>query len=175
MTDMLRLTFTACLGLASIVGCHRGYRGYEWMSTAGYRYRAGAAIVGPARDTLRVAVVVVNESNQQRELPLSRCPPYSNPLIARVSAGGRNWSSEIYEERQHGLFRDSTGHAPSPICDASLSVMRFPPGASHTSLLKVPLRGILGDSLPSGRYRVSVRLEGSGGDGRKLDAGEVEL
>lgn len=172
---LLRLTCVVCIGLVSIAGCHRAYRGPDWMSTAGYRYRAGAAVVGPERDTLRVAVVVVNESNQQRELPFSHCPPYANAVKARVVAGGRNWNSEVYEERQHGVFRDSTGKPIPEFCGGSLIVMTFPPGGSYTSVLKVPLREILGDSLPSGRYRVTARLVGSGGDGRKLDAGEVVL
>jgi hypothetical protein len=60
-------------------------------------------------------------------------------------------------------------------CVASLLVMTFPPGALQTSVLKVPVREILGDSLPSGHYRVTARLNGHGGDGRKLDAGDVFL
>ena len=54
-------------------------------------------------------------------------------------------------------------------------MMTFPPGATYTSVLKVPIREILGDSLPSGRYRVTARLMSDGGDGRKLDAGDVEF
>jgi hypothetical protein len=57
---------------ASLSGCHRHYYGNPDLSTEGYRYRAGAAVVGPDRDTLMVAVVVVNESNQQRLLPCEK-------------------------------------------------------------------------------------------------------
>ncbi len=145
------------------------------MSTAGYRYRAGAAVVGPERDTLRVAVVVVNESNQQRELAFYGCPLWGHAVKIQVVAGGRNWNSEVYDEQQHVGFRDSTGKLMPEICMGDLRVMRFPSGASYTSVLKAPIKEILGDSLPGGRYRVTAQLVGNGGDGRKLDAGKVFL
>ena len=173
---LLGLTLIACMAPVSLAGCHHpAYSGPPQLSTKGYRYRAGVAVVGPERDTLRVAVVVVNESNQQRWLPLSRCPVYANAVEARVTAGERNWSSEVYEQRQHVVVRDSTGKPMLEVCASSLLVMTFPPGASYTSVLKVPVREILGDSLPGGRYRVIARLMSNGGDGRKLDAGEVIL
>jgi hypothetical protein len=168
-----RLTLLA-IGLVSIAGCHHPHRESGWMSTAGYRYSAGAAIVGPERDTLRVAVVVVNESNQRRALSFFPCLPYASAVKARVSGGGRNWNSEIYEERQNGVYRDSTAQPMVTICSAII-VRNFPPGGSNTYVLTVPVRGVLGDSLPSGRYRVTARLVDGGGDGRKLDAGEVVL
>jgi hypothetical protein len=169
------LTLAACVGLASIAGCHRARQSNEWMSTSGYRYSAGAAVVGPGHDTLRVAVVVVNESTQRRALPLNYCPLYGNPVKARLVVSGRYWNSEINEEKPRPVVRDSTGQPVIEACASNLVVMTFPPGASHTSVLKVPIREILGDSLPSGRYKVTARLVGVGGDGRKLDAGEVVI
>jgi hypothetical protein len=118
MTDILRLTFV--VSLLSIAGCHHGRRGYEWMSTAGYRYRAGAAVVGPERDTLRVAVVVVNESNQQRELAFYGCPLWGHAVKIHVVAGGRDWNSEVYDEQQHVGFRDSSGRLMPEICVPTL-------------------------------------------------------
>jgi hypothetical protein len=172
---LLRLTLIACMTPAFLSGCHRAYRGDSSLSSEGYRYRAGAAVIGAEQNTLRVAVVVVNESKQQRLLPLSHCPVWENPLQARVTAGGRNWNSEVFEQKQHLVPRDSTGKPMMEACVASLLVMTFPPGALQTSVLKVPVREILGDSLPSGHYRVTARLMGNGGDGRKLDAGDVFL
>jgi hypothetical protein len=172
---LLRLTLSLFVASASLSDCHRGYREYPLLNIDGYRYRAGAAVVGPARDTLRVAVVVVNESNQQRMLPLSHCPPWANVVQARLTASGRNWNSEVYEQRQHMVPHDSTGKPMLEVCGPILLVMSFPPGASYTSVLKVPMRGIVGDSLPSGRYRVTARLVSNGGDGSKLDAGDVFL
>jgi hypothetical protein len=172
---LLRSTLLGCVGVTSIAGCHRERQGYEWMSNSGYRYSAGAAVVGPQRDTLRVAVVVVNETNQQRVLPLAHCRLQGDPVKARVVEGGRSWNSEINEVKPHALLRDSTGQPMMEACTADLLVMTFPPGAHSMSVLNVPIRQILGDSLPSGRYRVTARLTSNGGDGRKLDAGEVVL
>ena len=174
-TRRLRLILLACMAPVALAGCHRGYSGYPFFNTDGYRYRAGAAVVGPDRDTLRVAVVVVNESNQQRVIGLARCPMWGEIVKAQVAASGRNWSSEVYEQRQHVVPHDSTGKPIMEVCAASLPAMTFPPGARVTSVLKVPVREILGDSLPSRRYRVTARLISNGGDGRKLDAGEVFL
>jgi ribosomal protein L21E len=145
------------------------------MSNSGYRYSAGAAVVGPQRDTLRVAVVVVNESNRERVLPLAHCRLQGDPVKARVAEGGRSWNSEINEVKPHPVFHDSTGQVVMEACTADLLVRTFPRGARAMSVLKVPIREILGDSLPSGRYRVTARLTSNGGDGRKLDAGEVVL
>jgi hypothetical protein len=175
MGAYLRLALSLVVASASLVGCHRAYGGYPLLNTDGYRYRAGAAVVGPGQDTLRVAVVVVNESNQQRVLPFSHCPAWASVVWARVTARGRNWSSEVYERRQHVVPRDSTGKPIMEGCLAYLLVRTFPAGDSQTSVFKVPVREILGDSLPSGRYRVTARLIGNGGDGRKLDAGDVFL
>ena len=172
---ILRLVLFVSIASALFSGCHRHYYGYPMLNTDGYRYRAGGAIVGPNRDTLRVAVVVANESNQQRMIPLSHCPLWANIVQARVTASGRSWNSEAYERRQHVVPRDSTGKPMLEACAASLLVMSFPPGASYTSVLKVPVREIVGVSLPSGRYKVIARLISNGGDGRKLDAGEVIL
>jgi hypothetical protein len=172
---LLRLTLSLFVAAALLSGCHRDYRGYPPLSTDGYRYRAGAAVVGPEQDTLRVVVVVVNLSNQRRMLPLSHCPMWANVVQARVTASGRSWNSAIYEQRQHVVPRDSTGKPMLEACAAILVARTFPPGYTETSVLKVPVRQILGDSLPSGRYRVTARLMGSGGDGRKLDAGDVFL
>jgi hypothetical protein len=172
---LLRFTLSLFVASASLAGCHRAYNEYPLLNSDGYRYRAGAAVVGSEQDTLRVAVVVVNESNQRKMLPLSHCPVWANVVQARVTASGRNWNSEIYEQRQHVVPRDSTGKPMMEACVASLLVRTFPPGDTETSVLKVPVREILGDSLPSGRYRVTARLVSHGGDGRKLDAGDVFL
>jgi hypothetical protein len=171
----LRSTLVACAGLVSIAGCHSTHRGYEALSTAGFRYSAGAAVVGSQRDTLRVAVVVVNESNQQRVVALSHCRLQGDPVKALVAEGGRSWNSEIDEVKPLPVLHDSMGQPMMEACTADLLVMTFPPGARSMSVLKVPIRQILGDSLPSGRYRVTARLTSNGGDGRKLDAGEVVL
>jgi hypothetical protein len=169
-----RLTFVGFIAL-SLADCHRFHDRPGPLSTQGFRYRAGSAVVGANRDTLRVVVVVVNESDQQRMIGFSHCPWYANGVQALVAVSGRRWDSQVNEENHAAIPRDSIGKPIPMACDASLAAMTFPPGDSYASVLKVPVREILGDSLPSGRYRVTTRLVSNGGDGRKLDAGEVVL
>src|SRR2546430_1429779 len=157
MARMHRLQVSCSALVLGFIGCHRFKNAPGLLSAEGFRYSAGSAIVGAAHDTLRIAVVVVNESNQQRVIGFPWCPPIYNPLKARVSARRRAWDSEPYEQRKDPMPRDSTGK-PSRACLAMLPVMSFPPGGSHTYVLNVPVREVLGDSLPAGRYRVTARL-----------------
>jgi hypothetical protein len=171
----LFLSRMAFLATLSVLGCHRFHDAPGPLSTDDYRYRAGSAIVGAARDTLRVAVVVVNESNQQRMLGFPFCPPVYNAVKARVAASRREWDSEVYEQKRNPIPRDSTGNAIPQVCPAMLPVMSFPPGGSYTYVLNVPVREVLGDSLPAGRYGVTARVNVNGNLVRNLDAGGVEL
>lgn len=159
----------------SIVGCHRLNSSRGPLSTDGFRYTAGSAVVGTVRDTLRVTVVVVNESGQQRELGFPGCPPFFSVVKARLTVRGRQWDSEIYEQEKYPTARDSTGKPIPQYCAPMLPIMTFPPGASYAYVLKVPVREILGDSLPNARFDVTARLVINGTLVRDLHAGEVEL
>lgn len=132
-------------------------------------------MVGDSSDTLRVAVVVVNESREQRGIILPSCPPFLNQLQAKVGANGHSWDSETYEKRRMPRYFDSSGKVIPQVCAPVMRVMTFPPGGSYTYVLKVPVHDILGDSLPSGRYHVvaSLRLNADWKHG--LDAGDVQL
>jgi hypothetical protein len=169
--------FAITLSLVAIAffGCHQMRYVPIPMSTSGFRFRVGSAVVGPAVDTLRVAVVVVNESRDQRELVIPTCPPVLNQVQATVTANGRKWNSESYDKRQWSSFVDSAGNQIPHACVASLLVMTFPPGASHTYVLKVPVREVLGDSLPAGRYTVKARLSINGDIIRGLQGDVVKL
>ena len=166
---VLRLRLLRCSALALVAGCH--HHGYNpgMLSKEGYRYRAGSAVIGPARDTLRVAVVVVNESKEMRGITLNYCRTPPNVVTARLSAQGRSWSSKTPEEKAV-VFHDSAGNVIEQACVASLMLMTFPPGHTMTFVLKTPVKDILGDSLPPARYHVTARLWDA-----HLNAGEVNL
>jgi hypothetical protein len=156
-------------------GCHRASYSPESMRIDGFRYSAGSAVVGAAFDTLRVAVVVVNDSRQYRELGFPSCPPMLNPLKIRVTASRREWDSETSEIRKQPVYLDSTGKPIPRVCVAMLPVMTFPPGASYTYVLKVPVTAVLGDSLPKGRYQVTAQLRINGYLTGRLPAGYVKF
>ncbi|MEA2705973.1 MAG: hypothetical protein QOH22_761 [Gemmatimonadaceae bacterium] len=156
--------------------CHRVSDGPESLKIDGFRYRTGSAVVGPAHDTLRVAVVVVNDSRTEHSLAIPSCPPTLNPVKARLRAGGREWDSETSEVRKlPPRYRDSTGRVLPQACTLQLIAMSFPPGTSHTYVLEVPVREILGDSLPKGRYEVTAQLRINGYLTPRLSTGDVDL
>ena len=168
---LLRSTCIPCCALILVAGCHHHRRdGFDMLSRRGYRYRVGSALVGPARDTLRVVVVVLNESKEMRGIAFGSCGMSGNELTARLTASGHSWKSDI-PEKHPVVFHDSAGRVIEQVCLAVLHVMTFPPGHSTTYVLETPVRDILGDSLPNGRYHVTARLW----DQRHLDAGEVTL
>jgi hypothetical protein len=164
------------LVLAPSVGCHRRHYGSPLFRSSGFRYAAGSALVGQDSDTLRVAVVVVNESHEQRVLMVSTgCFPSRSPVIATLFGNGRNWNSEGYEKRQQPQYFDSAGRQIPTACAGNPIVMTFPPGASRTYELKVPTRAIFDASLPPGHYDVTAQLAINGTIVDGLNAGTIAL
>jgi hypothetical protein len=163
------VSFVVCCALVLVAGCHHR-RGHEpdFLSKRGYRYSAGSALVGRSLDTLRVAVVVVNESKEMRGIAANYCRTPANAVTARLVARGRSWSSPTNEEPV--VFHDSAGNVMEQACVASLMLVTFPPGHSMTFVLKTPVKDILGDSLPPARYHVTARLWDE-----QLKAGDVTL
>ena len=156
-------------------GCHHVSYGPDSMKLDGFRYSVGSAVVGEALDTLRVAVVVVNDSHQERLLSFPHCPPVLNLVKAIVRAHNKEWNSEISEIRKQPQYFDSAGKPLPQVCLAYLVVMSFPHGGSYTYVLTVPVADVLGDSLQAGRYRVIAQLRLNGYLTRRLAAGDVEL
>ncbi len=166
------------LGLLAVLtstACHRANSSDEMLSIQDFRYSARSAVVGPALDTLRVEVTVVNGSRKERFISVKECPPFMHPVKAVLRMESKAWSSEVSEIHKKPQYFDSTGKPIPQICLADLPGFTFPPGGSYTYVLKVPVAEVLGDSLPPGRYRVSAQLRLNGYLTRKLSAGDVEL
>src|SRR6266849_10930109 len=142
-------------------GCHyRAPRDPEFFGTGGFRYRAGSAVVGPASDTLRVAVVVLNESHDPRLVPLSSpCAPF-NRVGVEVRGNGKKWDSDTWRPVKEPDSHDASGRPILYACP--MQAIGILPGKSTTFTLVVPVKDVLGDSLPEGRYHVnaSIRLSG---------------
>lgn len=166
------------LGLFAVlsgIACHRYTYGPEPLKTDGFRYSVGSDVVGAALDTLRVAVVVVNGSREERSISVPTCPPRLNPVNAILRAQGKEWSSETLELSKYRQYLDSTDRQIEQVCMGGLLSMIFRPGGSHTYVLKVPVLEVLGDSLPDGRYRVTAQLRLNGHLTRRFAAADVEL
>ena len=168
-----RPTLFAFVSALSFLSCHRVSYSPEFLRTDGFQYRAWSAVIGAALDTLQVAVVTVNDSRQQRVIVVSSpCAPFIR-VAARIRAGGREWDSEIWHPTKQAAERDSSG---TPIVSGcSLIVMQISPGVSKTFVLAVPVKEVLADSLPRGRYRVIARVRINGELIQGLEAGDVEL
>ncbi len=164
----------AFLSAVPYVGCHRASYTPDYLRTDGFRYRAGSAVVGSALDTLRVAVVVVNESRQPRLIFMSSfCAPF-NRVGVTVRADGRKWDSDVWQPPlPQPASRDAFGNPILKACSAS--ALGLAPGASTTFVLAVAVREVLGDSLPNGRYRVTARVHINAQLVRGLELGDVEL
>jgi hypothetical protein len=156
------------------VSCHHpASNTLEFLRTEGFRYRAGSAVVGAASDTLRIAVVAVNGSPDERAIVISSpCAPF-NRVAASVRASAREWDSDTWLPAKQPASHDSIGRPIFFGC--SMMVMGISPGTSRTFVLVIPVSEVLGDSLPRGRYRITARVRINGELVRGLEAGEVEL
>jgi hypothetical protein len=126
MHFVVRVTFGWFFAIA-VAGCHRLRYEPADMRVDNYRYSAGSAVVGPGRDTLRVAIAVMNDSRDNRLLAFPHCPPILNPVKAILRIGHREWNSEIMEIRKQHQYFDSAGNPIPQVCTADLHAMTFPP------------------------------------------------
>jgi hypothetical protein len=154
-------------------GCRHASSIPDFLRTDGFRYRVGSAVVGAAFDTLRIAVVAVNGSRETRAIMFSSpCAPF-NRIAVSITGAGRKWDSDTWRPAIRPATRTVSGQPIVFAC--SMVIMGMYPGTSRTFALTVPVKEVLGDSLPNGRYRVTARARINGDMVRGLDAGDVDL
>ena len=141
------------------------------------RSTARSALVGFNLDTLRVDVTVLNTAKTPRALVLSPCG--GNPLTIRVQRDDRIWESAAWErEKAHTPTpHDSAGKVIEEVFICSAMMMReLPPGRSVLAYSSsTPVREVLGDSLPPGRYQIRAIFSLNRRGIKGIPAGEVEL
>jgi hypothetical protein len=150
------------LATCFVSGCHRYTYGSPLGTTDGLRYSAAAAVTGSTGDTMRIAVVVANESGENRFLNFPNCFTGLSAVSAKVRLQAKEWSSEVWEKRKYPDYYDAAGRELPRVCAASLMQMILRPGATYTYFLTVPVSEILADSLQTGRYKVFVQLRLNG-------------
>src|SRR3954470_8640763 len=157
-----------------LAGCHhRTSSAPEFLRTDDFRYQAGSAVVGRVSDTLRVAVVVLNQSRDARLVPVSSACAPLNRINAKVTGNGKAWNSDMWRPAKQQETQDASGRPIIQACP--MQAFRLLPGKSTTFVLPVPVKDVLGDSLPEGRYHVTASVRVSGTQVRGLNAGEVKL
>lgn len=170
--------FLACAFASILVGgCHHVAPVPEPLRSEDVRSTARSALVGLNRDTLRVDVTVLNTAKTPRALQTWVCG--GNPLVIKIQRDGRIWDSgNWYEERMRPpVVRDSTGKViPFIFVCSAMMVRELPPGRSVLAYSSsTPVREVLGDSLPPGRYQIRAFFSLNRRSVKGISAGEVEL
>lgn len=160
------------LGVAIVTAsCSRRALDHEPFPVADLRLFATARLTGSA-DSVLVRVAARNEAKAQRTLARGIC---GDQLVLRVYRSGdarRQPRAPVWDS---ALWRRATEPADR-VCLAMAVLQVVPPGDSTAvAALALPLRAVLGDSLPAGRYQMTARLTGSGWQAGEVDAGGVEL
>lgn len=161
----------------SIVGCRHGTSEFEALSLGDVRSTARSALVGINRDTVRVDVTVLNTATTPRALTTWIC--VENSLVIKIQRDGRIWDSAEWERgrARRAVARNSLGKdIPIAYTCSTVAVRQLLPGKSVLAYSNsVPVREVLGDSLPSGHYEIRAffSLNRRGIEG--VPAGEIEL
>jgi hypothetical protein len=178
---MPRLQF-ALLGIFALsIGCHH-HRGYELLDGHGLdhlRFSARSALGGASGDTLLVRVLATNESSQDQVLMQWACG--THPVAVSAWHARRVWDSSVWDQASAPApaqsYRDSTGRVvliAAPMCSGAVFA-KLSAGASTYYDRRISVRDILGDSLQSGRYKITARLYINQQEVKGLSAGEVQL
>ena len=155
---------------------------YRSPPIGGVRFFANAGLTGGVGETLRVQVSAHNRGRRLRQIDAGGC---GDALLVRVTSpvkSGAAWDSKVWREAEISALnarRDTTPKGRPIIYGACAPVAITRELAPHDSgaiaAVTIPVRAVLGDSLPPGRYRIETRLFGNGWKAGQLTAGEVEL
>ena len=144
----------ATLAMIAVTGCHRNSINDEigkTLSADGVRFAAEANIPPDKPDTVFLAIKATNRSDGYRSVMLSsqgRCGP------SVAFATGRGKTTRVWRF-EHPRTQLPAGYVE--VCIASARAVHFGRGGSvYTFRTAVPVRAILGDSLPPGLYRAVI-------------------
>jgi hypothetical protein len=174
MRDFQRWAFLAALPL--VVGCkhHRRNEVPKPLRLDGVRFSAQSRLVGTAADSLVVAVAAINQSRRDQQITVWACGRY--PVEVSVRRAKKAWNSNTWDASKVPVYHDSANgvmHVAS-MC-STVATMRLDARASLHFDRHISVRDILGDSLPSGRYKITARLRAYDQSTDDLHAGEIEL
>ena len=162
-TRLERLVLALALAVAS---CVHNARDQDPFRTDGLSFFAAARLTGVG-DSVVVTVTARNDARAQRVLVRSFC---GDPLVLRAypAASRRRLPAPAWDS---ALWRHATDAShPNLGCPGELLQVVKPSDSMAVARLAVPVRAVLGDSLPAGPYRLITPAYG-----RELEAGSVEL
>lgn len=146
-----------------VTGCwHRTAREVPHPPIDGVQFVARAKIP-PGDSLLEVRVRAVNTGRAIRTLEFGNCS--MNVGVSSVGVTPEHkWEYVVW--------------AKSRSCLQYLATRDLAPGDSVSPsdfTRRVPIRAILGDSLPPGRYRITARVQANGRSSDHIEVGEIEL
>ena len=143
---MTTSTRSLALSLAAsgvLVSCHGQSVASPQINLAWLTATAGSAVLVANGDSVASSLTVTNSGTTTQNIQFAPCT-YLGPLSLRAYAAGAPkpaWDSAL------------DNSAP---CFTAIETVELKPGASHTFLQVNDVNGILGDSLPSGSYVLTV-------------------
>jgi hypothetical protein len=169
-----RFVFLAVFTLSIVCHHHRGDELFYGRRFDHVRFSAGSALGDASGDTLLVRVLVTHESSHKQGLSHWACG--TGPVAASAQRARRVWDSSASNRAPAPTYPDSTGQVVfiGTMCSTVVTIL-VPPGASAHFDRRIAVRDILGDSLSSGRYKITARLYINDQEVKGLPAGEVEL
>jgi hypothetical protein len=158
--------FIVVVALSVLAACRRSAAPSAFPSD-GVRNLAHASLTGPAGESLRVQITAMNHARAARMVHLNHCGMSVVVVQAQpTTSPARRWDSSAWRHPQAAPYDD--------VCLAYVVLASVAPGQSVvTYSFSIPVRAVLGDSLPAGRYNVAVGGDAKGKGG--LPAGAVEL
>ena len=163
-TRRLRLL---ALGLALVTAScgRRAQNRPATFSTDGLHFFAAARLTGGA-DSLLVSVTARNDAGAERALQSGVCGDALVLRVYREPAVRRRHPAPVWDS---AIWRRATD-PPNRVCLPVAVLQVLAPGDSTAVAgLALPVRVVLGDSLPAARYRLTAQLHG------EWEAGTVEL
>ena len=175
-------------------------RGYFGLPVNALEYRGSVELRGPARDSLLVEVRAHNATADSIVVQMSMCGPIRAPFTVRVYGPRRGvlrrrgravWTLDGWEQakseaawksaRAERARRAEPGaiqleEVVLPVCRGGSYAIRLAPGGERSiGTRSIAVRDVLGDSLPSRRYRITAMIDNMGRYVKETDAGDADL
>ena len=164
----MRYGLRLCM-IATGLGCHRdGY--YQPASTDGVQFVAQAQASRSSPDTIDVWITMRNTTSDVREIRQGGCPPYAQfvSVPRKKNEKVHKWDWMAMEDAR--AKKSGAGFG----CPALLHVSGLGGGYGRTyKAFSVAAKEVLGDSLPSGPYAVTLITQIQGAP--PVPAGVVDL
>ena len=164
----MRSGLTLCM-ITTVLGCHSdGY--YQSTSTDGVQFLAQAQASRSSPDTIEVWITLRNTTSEMREIRQGGCAPYAQFVTVPRKANDQihKWDWMAMEDARAKKSGAAFG------CPALLHVSGLGGGYGRTyKAVSVAAKDVLGDSLPSGPYVVTLITQIQGV--RPVPAGIVDL